>query len=333
MKVDILIVLSSDGEFHPFISENHPKFKLPFLNVELLDLTLNYLAPCSAHTFIVCHESQSNTVVKMVSKRRNSIEVIPLKSFEGMSSVLNMMRKRISTNYFIMCKGDIYGLEPLNPVLKAAVETGDDLYCSVYKASKAGVVMCFDTENRLLMYNSKEFPFPKNGPIHCSIEYKLRDFFLVKTGAVGNFSENLFRFKDNVIPALIKSNKIIRLFENPICQITSMSDYMAQINFGKIHCHHDRGRNLIGPNCFIEDGTVIEDSVIGSSVIIGRNVIIKRCVIMSGAEIKPNCVIEDSVIGHHAIIHEKSYLKGCRVCYNYHILTPVTAEGSIFEKQ
>ncbi|ELA41388.1 uncharacterized protein VICG_01629 [Vittaforma corneae ATCC 50505] len=334
MKMDCVIILGPSGEFHPLVTEEFPKFTLPFMNTPLINLSLNYLVPFASKFFIVCLEKHVKTVNEIL-ECAVPIEFITTTSYEGMGFIINILKPRIKTSHFIMCKGDIYGLEPLKALLESFIKSNDDLYVSISKSSKESPIMCIDTMNYLKMYNSNEIPLLKNQKYLVTIEYYIKDFFIFKTSGLGTLDNSLYCFKNNVLPFLIQNKLRIRVGENMIVQIRSMEDYLSQLDFK----NHLLGSlesyvyNLVDPECHLADNIEIEDSVIGANVIIGDGCVVKRSIIMDDAVIQNDCHIESCIVGRGCVIYYKSELRDCKVANKRDFKHTIKAFSNVFTNE
>lgn len=298
MKVDIVFILGPSEQMYPLTA---PKFSLPFLNVPLLTLSIRYLAPVASKIFIACLEEHHTDILRIVKDCRIPIEFVQTASYEGMSYVLGIIGKKISTPYFIMSKGDIYGQEPIRPLLEGFIMTGDDLYIKVEKSTSDNKIMCIDQQNRLVGFDDEEIPFIKNSKIRVTTEFVMKDFFIIKKSSILDLEDSLYGFKNNVIPHLIQDDKIVRLGENTIFQVLKFTDYIKQIHFKNtmLGCTDGTEYNLINADCEIDESNSVHNSIIGSNVKIGINAVIKESIIMDNAEISDKaryhrCILDSS---------------------------------------
>lgn len=334
MRVDCVIILGQSSEFHPLVTEDSPKFLLPFMNVPLLKLTLNYLSPFAAKIFIVCLEKHARKV-QCIADSTLPIELFTTTSYEGMAFVLNAVKKKIRTNWFIMCKGDIYGLEPLNTLLESFIKSDDDIYTSVEKTTKNATVMCIDSRNYLKMYNSSDIPLLKNQVYTITKEYAMKDFFIIKTNCFDTLESSLYCFKNSIIPFLLQSKLKIRIGENMILQIRNISDYLTQLDLKNhlLGSSEPYTYNLIDPKCVLAENVKVEDSIIGANTQIGAGAIIKNSIIMDDVRISEECVIESCVLGNRCVIFKKSELKDCKVSNDRFFTHTIKATLTVFTKE
>lgn len=334
MKIDCAIVLGPSGEFHPLVTDEFPKFTLPFMNTPLINLTLNYLTPLASKFFIVCLEKHVKKVNETI-ECDVPMEFITTTSYEGMGYIINVLKPRISTSYFVMCKGDIYGLEPLKALLESFIKSNDDLYVSISKSSGVSPIMCIDTANYLKMYNRNDIPLLKNQKYFITLEYYVKDFFIFKTGGLGTLDISLYCFKNNVLPHLIQSKLKIRVGENMIMQVRNMEDYLSQLSFKNhlLGSFESYVYNLVDPECHLSDNIEIEDSIIGANVTIGSRSVIKKSIIMDGAVIQSDCLIELCVIGRECVIYSKSELSDCKVANRRDFKHAVKALSNVFTNE
>lgn len=295
MKVDVVFILGPSDKFHPI---NAPKFTLPFLNVPLLNSSMNYLCPVASKIFIVCLEEHSLLASTMLKEYKIPIEVISTSSYEGMGYILNKLTKRITSDIFIMTKGDIYAQEPLIPLLEGFTLSNDDIYAIAERSNAQCPILCIDSQNKLVGTQEGKIPLIKNGKIKVTTELAMRDFYIIRTACLGQLDESLYRFKINVIPHLIKENKRIRIGEGQILQIKDFNDYVKQLDIKNtlLGCSDGTEYNLIDDTCEVEDGAHIENSIIGSNVKIGNNTILIRSIVMDFAEISNNRKYERCIV-------------------------------------
>lgn len=328
MKVDCIIVLGPSGELHPLVSERAQKFSLPFLNIPLLNLSINYLTPHASRIFVFCLEKHESAVREMIKVCEVSIDVITTGSYEGMAHILSVARSRLQSSHFIMCKGDIYGLEPLRPLLESFVDLDADVYVSIDECLEDGSLMCLDSCNYLRMYGTEEFPFIKNERLNLTTRFSLKDFYIIKTTVLEelhSMPENFYSFKSNIIPHLIRLNKRIKVSENMILQIRSTKDYASQLDLkNSLAGPRCRAYNLIDSSCTIKGGALVEDSIIGEECLVGQGCRIRRSILMNNVEVGPNSTIDSCIVSSGTIIRSCSEIKHCKVgeAYAEHPTTP-----------
>lgn len=338
MKVDCIIVLGPSGELYPLVSEKTQKFALPFLNIPLLNLSVNYLSPHASRIFVFCLEKHASAVRKIVVDPGVPVEVITTSSYEGMSHVLAIARTKLRSSHFIMCKGDIYGLEPLRPLLESFVGLDADMYVSISKELGEGSLMCLDSCNYLRMYRTEDFPFVRNERMVLTTKFTLKDFYIIKTAVLADLQDapgNLYSFKGNIIPYLISLNKRIKASENMVLQIRNMDDYMSQLDFKNslVEIPRSPPYNLIDSDCSIKGGALVEDSIIGEKCLVGQGCRIRRSILMSNVEIGPNSVVDSCIVSSDSIIRDSSEIKHCKVGEAYVFDHPVTASFNVFSKE
>jgi NDP-sugar pyrophosphorylase family protein len=178
MKMDCVIILGPSSELHPLVTEDCPKFMLPFMNIPLVNLSLNYLSSFSCRFFIVCLEKYVDMLTEILVSSI-PVEYITIPSYEGIGYVLNLVKPRVMTTYFIMCKGDLYGLEPLNTLLESFSTSDDDIYVSIMKSSTRSPLLCIDSMNYIKMYNDPVIPILKNQKYVATVDYAIKDFFKI----------------------------------------------------------------------------------------------------------------------------------------------------------
>jgi len=331
MKIDCVVILGPSGEFHPFVTEDCPKFTLPFMNIPLINLTLNYFCPFASKVFIVCLEKYVKRLGEFL-RYDVPVEIVTTASYEGMGYILNMIRDRIRTSHFILCKSDLYGLEPLNALLESFIHSDDDIYVSITKKSKDSPVMCIDSTNYLRMYNSTEIPTLKGQRYLLTFEYAIKDFFIIKTNCFESLDSSLYCFKNNILPFLIQSKLKVRTGENMIMQIKDMDDYLTQLDIKNhlLGSSESYVYNLIDSECRISDNVDIVGSIVGSKVIIGNGTVVKNSIVMDGSVIQNDCNIESCIIGKGCIIYSKSELKNCKVANKRDFKHTVKASSIVF---
>lgn len=338
MKVDCIIVLGPSGELYPLVSEKTQKFALPFLNIPLLNLSIDYLSPHALGIFVFCLEKHADIVREMTRESGVSIEIITTGSYEGMSHILATARPKLRSSHFIMCKGDIYGLEPLRPLLESFVDLDADMYASISKEPEEGSLMCLDSCNYLRMYHTEEFPFVKNERMVLTTRFALKDFYVIKTAVLAelcNLPGNLYSFKGNIIPYLIGLNKRIKASENMVLQIKNMNDYMSQLDFKNNLAGTTKNHvyNLIDSDCSIKGGAQVEDSIVGEKCLVGQGCRVRRSILMSNVEIGPNSVVDSCIVSSDSIIRSSSDIKHCKVGEAYVFEHPITASFNVFAKE
>lgn len=338
MKMDCIIVLGPPGELHPLVSEETQKFALPFLNTPLLNLSINYLSPHTSRILVFCLEKHAGAVREMVKECGVPIDVITTGSYEGMGHVLSVARQRLQSSHFIMCKGDIYGLEPLRPLLESFVSLDADMYASVDGGSGEGPLMCLDSCSYLRMYNTEEFPFVRNEKLVLTTRFSLKDFYIVKTAVLAELHDlpnSFYSFKSNIIPHFISLNKRIKVSENMVFQVRSMRDYMSQLDFKNSLAESLRPRtyNLIDSSCSIESSALVEDSILGEGCLVGQGCRIKRSILMSNVEIEPNSSIDSCIVSSGCTIRRCSEIRHCRVREAYVLEHPAAASFSVSRKK
>jgi len=335
MKVDCVIVLGPSGEFYPLVGEQTQKFSLPFLNTPLLNLSINYLSPHASKFLIFCLKKYEKDVCSLVTEYEVPIEIITTESYEGMSHILLTAKSKIASPFFVMCKGDIYGLEPLNPILESFMGVNADMYLSLNRNVEEGSLMCLDSSNYLKMYNSEDFPFIKNEKLILTTNFALKDFYIIKTSVLNVIPPNLYSFKSNIIPYLIRLNKRIKAIENMIFQIRNINDYLLQLELKNnlTDMKNTSSCNILDASCNIGECAVVEDSIIGENCLVGYKSIVKRSIIMDNSTVEPYCIIESCVIGNNGYIKSKSELKNCKVGGYYTFECPIKASFNIFGKE
>lgn len=295
MKIDSVFIIGPSDQLHPL---SQPKFQLPFLNVPLLNLSLNYLAPVTSRIFIVCLKTQTETIAHMIKDCKIPFEIISTGSYEGMAYILNTLQSKIQTEYFILNKGDIYGQEPLKPMIEGFMLSNDDIYASLERSSSNDVVMSLDPLNRLVGFQENKIPFIKNSKMKVTTEFVLKDFYIIRKASFGYLDSNLFGFKNNVIPYLIENKVKIRVGENSIFQVNNFKKYARQIDFKNTLLGLMDGTeyNLIDNKCEINEDAHIENSIIGANVNIRGKTTIISSVIMPNAVLKENHKYERCVV-------------------------------------
>lgn len=196
MKIDTVFIIGPSDQLHPLPL---PKFQLPFLNVPLLNLSVNYLTPIASKIFIVCLENQTETISHMMKDCKVPFEIIFTSSYEGMAFILNTLQTKITTDYFILNKGDIYGQEPLKPMIEGFILSNDDIYASVERTNSSGTTMSLDLSNRLIGCQEDKIPFIKNFKMKVTTEFVFKDFYIIRKSAVKQLDLSLYGFKNNVI--------------------------------------------------------------------------------------------------------------------------------------
>lgn len=335
MKLDCVIVLGPSGEFYPLINSVTQKFKLPFLNTPLLNLTINYLYPNASKIFIFCLKKYLKIVLELTKDYKIPIFIQTTDSYEGMSHILSVAKKLITTSHFILCKGDIYGLESLSEIIDGFINLDADVYAPLSRTSDDGSLICLDALNYLKMYDQEEIPFIKGEKIVLTTEFIFKDFFILKKSIIENLPENFYSFKSNVLQHFIKLKLKIKCMENKIFQIRNMNDYLTQLDFKNklIGIGKTFSYNLIEESCIIEDKTTIEDSIIGADCIIGHGSIIKRSIIMNGVIIEAYSFIDSSIISSKSHIKGKSRLVNCKIGEEYIFNCPIEAEYDVFSHE
>lgn len=334
MKIDCVVILGPSGEFHPLVTEDAPKFTLPFMNIPLINLTLNYLSPFASKIFIACLEKH----VKKVREHLNHdvpVEFITTVSYEGMGHILNLVRRRIKTSHFVLCKGEVYGLEPLNSLIESFAKSDDDLYISIVKSDKDSPPMCIDSMNYLRMYNSYDIPLLKNQRCLMTIEYSIKDFYIVKTGSFDMLDGSLYCFKNNILPFLIQNKLKIRICENMVLQIKNMSDYISQLDLKNhlLGSSESYAYNLLDPECRLHSNVEVEDSIIGAKAIISDGSTIRRSIIMEDAIIEEDCLLDSCIVGRGSVIHFRSKLRDCKVADGHIFKHSVKASSIMFTNE
>jgi NDP-sugar pyrophosphorylase family protein len=298
MKIDTVFIIGPSEQLHPLAL---PKFQLPFLNVPLLNLSVNYLTPISSKMFIVCLENQIDIISQMMKDCKVSFEIISTSSYEGMAYILNTLHNKITTEYFILNKGDIYGQEPLKPMIEGFILSNDDIYASVERTNINGLTMSLDPLNRLVGFNEDRIPFIKNFKMRVSTEFVFKDFFIIRKSSIGKLDQHLYGFKSNVIPHLIKNKVKIRVGENSIFQVKNFRNYVMQIDFKNTILGLMDGTeyNLVDSRCEISEEAHIENSIIGTNAIIEGRTTVSSSIIMKNSILKENqryerCVVDSN---------------------------------------
>lgn len=332
MKIESVIIIGPSGEFYPLTNENTQKFNLPFLNTPLLELTINYLKGISSRIFIFCLNKHVATISNITKCYKIPIIIKTTECYEGTSYILKEIRGLISSNIFILCKGDIYGLENIHNIIDTFKVSGVDIFASVQKRPEDGSLMCFDDDFILKMYDQEDIPLVRHTKLYLTSEYSLKDFFVIKKAVLDKIPENLYSFKSNVIQYLLKQNTIIKCVENRILQIKNINDYLKQLDFKNnlLELESSGCYNLLGTNCSIGEKSSIEDSIVGDNCIISYGSVIKRSIIMDNVVIEPYTTIEACVVSRKSIIKSKSILKNCKVGENYVFQYKTKAEYNTF---
>lgn len=332
--MDCIIILGPSGEFHPLTTDDFPKFALPFMNIPLINLSINYLTPFASRFFIVCLEKFVKKIDEILVCNV-PVEMITTTSYEGMGYILNLLRHKLKTTYFIMCKGDIYGLEPLNALIESFMKSEDDMYVSIIKTTKESPVLCIDSLNYLKMYNSEEIPILKNQKYFVTTEYAIKDFYIIKLSSFGMLESSLYCFKNNILPFLLQKRIKIRVGENMIVQIKSLTEYQSQLELKNhlLGSSESYAYNLIDPECELSSNIDIEDSIIGANVVIEGGSSIKNSIIMDNTIVKMDCQLDSCIIGRDCIIYNKSKLKDCKVASFKDFKSTVKANSIVFTNE
>lgn len=329
MKVDSVIVLGPAHELYPLVDSGTPKFALPFMSVPLLNCTLTYLAPVSSRIFIICLEQYREIVLDLTQSCTLPIEIICNRAYEGMGYCFNLLRCRIRTSIFILCRGDMHYAEPLRPMLESFAESQDDIHASAYRVARNCPMMCISNSGLLLSYNTDEIPFMRQEKMTVTIEYRLKNFYICQSEIICRVPIDAFGFKNNIIPFLIADDAKIRLIDNKNHQIITLDDYTKQLEFKNNFLMS--ARSCIIENDFVYDkSTSISDSIIGFPCTVGSRSTLCKCIVMNSVVIGNNCVLESCIIGNGATIPDCTRLKNCRVGHGYILEKAVTAEDQSF---
>lgn len=340
MRLDCVIILGPPGELHSLATDDCPKAALTFLNVPLINLTVNYLNPVASKIFIICLEKYSKKILQVIKDGKHpepltaSIEVITTASYEGMAYVLNNMSSRIMSPYFIMCKGDIYGAEPLHPILDEFLITGDDIYVSIVNnPSNEKKIMCIDSKRYLRTFNSEDIPFIRNSRYKITKRFDIKDFFVIKTKCIQNrIEDTLYCFKNNVIPYFLENGIKIKVMKDKILQVKTMESYSSQLDLKNAIKDGCGIYNMFELDTFISDSAFVEDSIIGSRTVVGTNSTVKRSIIMENVIIGEGCIIDNCIIGPGSIICDGSELKNCKTTSGYAFKHTTKANQHVFTK-
>jgi NDP-sugar pyrophosphorylase family protein len=303
MKVDVVFIIGPTNNFQPL---TQPKFKLPFVNVPLLKLSVNYLFPYASRIFIVCLEKYSEEIKLMLNDYKIPIEIIKTQSYEGMGYILNILKNKIKSDFFILSKGDIYGKEPILPLLTGFSALNDDLYVSIEKSNKKDTLICINFENKLISYNPEEVKIVNQ--MKMTVDYVVKDFYLIKKRLLKSveFTNDLYGFKKNVIPYLINQNLNIRVGENCIFQVRNIKDYLKQLNFKNLiqNTNESNEFNLIDQNIMLSNGVKIRNSIIGSNVKLGYKTEVNRSIIFDNVELMSEVKYENCIVDSENLIYK-----------------------------
>lgn len=340
--IDTIILLGPSSALYPLVSDKIPKFELPFVNTTLLNHAINYVHPYSSQIFIFCLEQHRNNVHAIIKDYTFPIEVITTVAYEGMGHCLGLLRNRVRLDTMVICRGDMYYVDSLGPMLENFFASSDFIHASIYQESHtaknnnhgSAQRMFIDGSDHLIYFSDDEIPFLRGEKIFASDEYALKNFFICRSDILKLISENshsdlktnFYSFKKNVIPFLLLSNKKIRIIKNDNFVVSNLHDYSKQLHF-KNNFVESKKYSLCFDNSSVEDSTDLIDSIVGCYCVIRKGCSIKKCVIMDNTTIMDGCILENCIIGFGVTIIEGSKLVNCRVGHFSTFDRPVFAEN------
>ena len=333
--VDTIVLLGPSSALYPLVTDRVPKFELPFVNTTLLNHTINYVHPYSSQIFIFCLEQYRNNVHAIIKDYTFPIEVITTVAYEGMGHCLSLLRNRLRLDTLIVCRGDMYYVDSLGPMLENFLTSSDFVHASIYRESRnsghsSAQRMFIDSTDHLVHFSDSEVPFLRGEKMFASAEYAFKNFFICRSDIlriISENTENLYSFKKNVIPALLQRGKEIRIVKNDNFVVSSLRDYSKQLRF-KNSFVESKKYSLCFDNSSVEDSTDLIDSIVGCCCLIRKGCCIKKCIIMDNTVIMDGCILENCIIGFGVTIIEGSRLVNCRVGHFCTFDRPVFAENS-----
>lgn len=328
-KVDSVIALGPSLGFYPMTPENNPKFMLSFLNENILQHTIRYLEPHSTKIFIFCIEEYKNMVARLIKGFTSEIEIVPTDGYDGMGFVLNMVRTRIKSNAFILCKADMYCTEPLGRMIASFEASGDDVHGSFYKAENSETVMLIGEDGQLYRYNAEKIPRFIKARMLLTSEFRLKNFYIIKTELIDKISVGAFGFKRNIIHLLLKKKKRFRIFQDRNFLIFDIKAFSSQLDL-KNTLLEDRPDTMFGHGFKSAEAVVVADSIVGDECTVDRNCRIAKCILMNNIVVEAGCTLEGCIVGQNNVIPEGSRLVNCQIANDYVFESAATAENEKF---
>lgn len=255
------------------------------------------------------------------------IEIIYNRAYEEIQQSLSLIASKITTENFILCKGDIFFRDQLQMAYQRFAISNDDMHAFVYEAIEDEPVMSIDSNDYLCGYNSEYIPFRSRNKILMTVNYALFNFYICKSELLTILDGDFIGCKEEIIPFYIRKMKRIKLQESINFQIATIDCYMKQLNFIE---DSEETSNLIEENTEIHHTSNIKDSVIGEDCRIGVETHVWNSVIIGDTYIGSYCDITESLIGFGVEICDGCVLNRCRVGNNYVFETPVNAVGVVF---
>lgn len=325
-----IIVLGPCVELYPFVTGDTPKFALPFLNKSLLQHSIEYLGLFSKQIFIMCLEKYKGLVISHTNHYKYPIEIITTENFEGMSYIFNILKSKLKSPNVIFCKGDTYNMHPLKPLLENFVASEDDMHLSTDVTNKGNPVISYDQHGIIFSYNTDQIPFIRNKRLLVTTECLIKDFYIFKSSILNNLPDNMFGFKNNILPYLIMNSFQIRMIDCKNFQVRNLNDFISQLEFKDYIILDDADTNMMASCIDIQDAKSITDNIIGSKTSIGKGSSVRRSIIMDNVKIGENCIIDHCIIGNNVKIYSNSSLTTSKITHNYNLSEPIHIIGQSF---
>lgn len=384
------MILCGFGESLYPLTEDDDQCKalLPICNRPMLSYPLAWVEEAGVQRVIViCHEefqSQISAYVKSFSNLKISVEApSSVDETAGTAEVIRDVRAKITTDFILlgcdfMCS--IPATEMLNMHRRYDATLTSMLYEStsdIFKDSDSDVIGLSEDRSKLIYIKDM---------VDVDSEISVRMSLLWKYPQVSLFSsihdahayickhsvlelidmEDFTYFKDDILPALVKSQTSTPVREKYAIRDPLVRTYMAKENdfvirtdtlptymeanryYAKLLAAEKRlpassvlikgslGSTLtldsaLGEHSTVGERTFIKQtSVVGNNVTIGRNVRISSCVVMDHVNIANGVVLEGCIIGARAQIGQDSTLKNCEVAARIHVANETSARGEKF---
>lgn len=315
MKVDSIIAIGPSMNFYPLTPPSHPKFMLSFMNENLLQHTVRYLAPFSNKIFIFCIDEYKGMVEELIKDFTSPIEIVATEGYDGLGFVLCMVRGKTTAPAVILCKADMYFVNSLEHMLDKFEELEDDMHGYIYKTGETVPIMVLDEFGRLYVYDRERIPY---GSIKVLLtnEYRLKNFYIIKTALLDRLTVMDFGFKRCALQKLMKNMAKFRVFRDDNFLVRNIDDYEKQLILkaafieGSPDC-------LLGKGVEIAKGSEVHDSILGDNCRIGERCRLTRCIFMGGVTVGPGCILIDCIIGGNSTVGSGSSLINTKVANDY----------------
>lgn len=333
MLVNSVIAIGPSLNFYPLTPPDHPKFMLPFLNENMLLYTIRYLEPCSSKIFIFCIEEYEKMIRALIVNVKCNIEIIATNGYEGMGFVLCMIRNRLTSDVFILCKADMIFRESLPAMISRFQRyPKDDMHGSFFVTGEKESCIVILDNGRIVAYNRNYMPLTIS-KITVTTKFRLKNFFIIRSRMLERVRLTDFGFKRCIVPWIIRKNRFFKVFYDENEVIYNINDYIAKQfehkklylpgspdtllgNGTDVHTSCRMKNNIIGHNCVIEKDCSVTDSIFMDNVKIGAGSVICGCVIGARTAIPPGSQLLNVMISNDYVFNSRVEESNNRLGYD-----------------